>query len=180
MTPLRIGVLGNSDGWYVRDLQRAAIHESIEVLSFRDLHTKLYSQASLHAKHQGQTEGSDRELGGASSAYDALVVRTMPLGSVEQIIFRMNALQVAERNGLLVLNSPRCLEIAIDKWLTLDRLSQVGIPVPPTACCQSREDAMLAWEELGRDCVVKPLFGGEGRGLMRVSDQIWHGESSGH
>lgn len=29
---------------------------------------------------------------------------------------------------------------------------------------------MIAFEKLGRDCVVKPIFGGEGRGLIRVND----------
>jgi len=95
----------------------------------------------------------------------------MPLGSVEQIIFRMNALHVALATRVNVLNRPRCLEIAIDKWLTLDVARQHGIMTPRTICCQTREEALIAWEKLGGDCIVKPIFGGEGRGIMRVTDQ---------
>jgi tetrahydromethanopterin:alpha-L-glutamate ligase len=101
----------------------------------------------------------------------ALMVRTMPLGSLEQVIFRMNALHVAERNGTKVINSPRSLEIAIDKWLSLETLRASGLEIPRTVCCQTRESAMHAWQEIFRgDCVVKPIFGGEGRGILRVSD----------
>jgi len=99
-----------------------------------------------------------------------LMVRTMPIGSLEQTIFRMNALHVAQSNGVRVVNPPRALEIAIDKWLTLETVRQHGLAIPRTICCQTRDQAMEAWESLGRDCVVKPIFGGEGRGILRVTD----------
>lgn len=109
------------------------------------------------------------------SDFDAVLVRTMPLGSLEQVIFRMDCLQVVQDAGIPIVNSPRCLETAIDKWLTLHRLQQCGIPVPPTLACQDREQALAAFELLGGDVVVKPLFGGEGRGMMRVEhpDMAW-------
>lgn len=95
----------------------------------------------------------------------------MPLGSVEQIVFRMNALHAAQASGVHVLNPPRCLEIAIDKWLTLDIAQRSGLLTPRTVCCQTRDDALQAWEGLGGDCIVKPIFGGEGRGIVRVTDR---------
>jgi RimK family alpha-L-glutamate ligase len=36
--------------------------------------------------------------------------------------------------------------------------------------CERFDDAMAAFEALGGDVVVKPLFGSEGRGMVRVSD----------
>ncbi len=94
----------------------------------------------------------------------------MPLGSLEQIVFRMNALHVAHSLGTPIWNPPRCLEIAIDKWLTLDIMGRHGIETPRTVVCQSREEAMAAFETLNSDCIVKPIFGGEGRGIVRLSD----------
>ena len=108
----------------------------------------------------------DTDLTGA----DALLVRSMPPGTLEQVVFRMNALARVEQHGTLVLNPPRSLEIAIDKYLTLARLADAGLLVPPTVTCQTCETAMAAFEELGGDVVVKPLFGSEGRGITRVSD----------
>jgi ribosomal protein S6--L-glutamate ligase len=42
--------------------------------------------------------------------------------------------------------------------------------VPPTVTCQHADAALEAFATLGGDVVVKPLFGSEGRGMVRVSD----------
>ncbi|MEL7338312.1 MAG: hypothetical protein AAFN70_19125, partial [Planctomycetota bacterium] len=49
------------------------------------------------------------------------------------------------------------------------------IATVPTFACQQRSQAMRAFQSLGGDVVVKPLFGGEGRGIMRLIDpqQAW-------
>ncbi|MEZ6135865.1 MAG: RimK family alpha-L-glutamate ligase [Pirellulaceae bacterium] len=155
--PTRMGILGTPDSPYVIDLQRAAHERSIEtvVLRYGDL------QASIGVV--------DNSL--LSPPIDTLIVRSMPLGSLEQVIFRMDCLQVWECRGITVLNPPRALETAIDKWLTLHRLNEAGIPVPATIACQSRAAAMEAFRSLGGDVLVKPLFGGEGRGIVRLQDE---------
>lgn len=179
--PLRqLGILGSTQGRYARELAFAArVRNSsteIHMVSFDDLTVGLTSDGlavtskaiQLAAMKQNDAHVNSKNID--LLAMDALVVRTMPLGSLEQVIFRMDALQALEREGIPVLNPPRALEIAIDKWLTLERLSKSGIAVPPTWACQSRTQAMEAYESLGRDVVVKPLFGGEGRGIVRVTD----------
>ena len=174
---MRLGVLGSPTGWYMRDLQRAAEAlpdnraTSIDSLAFAKLSVWSQQTQTPHAKSWTQPmDESTKSESTKLSDYDAVLVRTMPLGSVEQIVFRMNALHVAQSAGVQVLNPPRCLEIAIDKWLTLDVARQSGIETPRTICCQTREDALLAFEMLGCDCIVKPIFGGEGRGIVRVTD----------
>lgn len=100
----------------------------------------------------------------------ALIVRTMPLGSLEQVIFRMNALYQRELAGCSVYNRTRCLEICIDKYLTLVMLAKAGICVPRTHVSQTAEAAMEGYEILGQEVVIKPIFGSEGRGILRVHD----------
>ena len=39
-----------------------------------------------------------------------------------------------------------------------------------TIVCETADAALAAFEQLGGDVVVKPLFGSEGRGIVRVSD----------
>jgi ribosomal protein S6--L-glutamate ligase len=95
----------------------------------------------------------------------------MPPGSLEQVIVRMDVLGQWSDGGGLVVNSPRSLETAIDKYLTLARLQRAGLPVPATVVCQRWEEALTAFEALGEDVVVKPLFGGEGRGITRITDR---------
>ena len=70
-----------------------------------------------------------------------------------------------------VLNPPRAVEAAVDKYLSLSLLDAAGLPVPPTVACESAVSALAAYDHLGPDVVVKPLFGSEGRGLVRVSDR---------
>jgi ribosomal protein S6--L-glutamate ligase len=94
----------------------------------------------------------------------------MPHGSLEQVVFRMDLLHLAETRGIPVVNSPRSLEICIDKFLCSAKLEAAGLPVPRTIACQDADSAMEAFALLGNDVVVKPLFGSEGRGIVQVSD----------
>jgi ribosomal protein S6--L-glutamate ligase len=72
--------------------------------------------------------------------------------------------------GVAVLNSPRALETCVDKYLATARLQAAGLPVPATIVCQHAEAALEAFSALGGDVIVKPLFGSEGRGMLRISD----------
>ena len=176
--PLRVGVLGSPTGWYMKDLQRAAEDmpvqrkTAVESLSFSKL--SVWSEGSRLPTARTWTQGTEIDsVPKTMSLSDchAVLVRSMPLGSVEQIVFRMNALHAAQATGVHVINPARCLEIAIDKWLTLDIAQRSGLLTPRTVCCQTRDDALQAWEVLGGDCIVKPIFGGEGRGIVRVTDR---------
>lgn len=151
---MRVAILSGGDGWHVRDLQRAAreLGHEAAVIDFRRL------QAALPPEHC------------TLSGHDAVLVRTMPAGSLEQVVFRMDLLHRALANGQPVLNPPAALEACIDKFLTSARLAAAGLPVPPTAVCQDAEAALEAFRALGGDVVVKPIFGSEGRGLVRLGD----------
>jgi ribosomal protein S6--L-glutamate ligase len=104
------------------------------------------------------------------TGFDAALVRTMPSGSLEQIIFRMDVLHAASAAGVRVMNPPRALEACVDKYLTNVRLARAGLPTPPTHVSQRADDALGAFEQLGSDVVLKPLFGSEGRGMVRLTD----------
>jgi len=151
---MRIAILSGGTGWHVQDVLRAAraLRHSAEALDFRGLH------ASVSA-------GRD-----ALAAFDAVLVRTMPAGSLEQVVFRMDLLHEATARGVPVLNPPRAVEVCVDKYLTTARLARAGIATPSTAVCQRTDDAMAAFVELGGDVVLKPLFGAEGRGMCRITD----------
>jgi len=158
---VRIAVLGSSTSWYVADLRRAAgdQHEIIPVT---------YRQLVSHVDTRGTTvHSAEFDL----RQVDALLVRSMPPGSLEQIVFRMDALSNLASSGVAVGNSPRAIEVSVDKYLATTRLHDAGLLVPPTIICQTFEQAMEGFTALGRDVVVKPLFGSEGRGITRVTDE---------
>ncbi|MBI3410465.1 MAG: RimK family alpha-L-glutamate ligase [Planctomycetes bacterium] len=152
---MRLAILSCGSGWHARDLRRAAqaLGQASTIVDFRRI------QASLPP--------------GASSLddFDAVIVRTMPPGSLEQVIFRMDALHRCQATGRRVVNPPLALETCIDKYLACARLDAAGLPVPRTTVCQNADSAMEAHLALGGDVVVKPLFGSEGRGMIRVSDE---------
>ena len=158
---MQIAILGNEGSWYVDDLHRAAQqrNHACQRVDFRRL-TSTIEQQTLHE------QAGDCSL----SEMDAIIVRTMPPGTLEQVVYRMNTLIELERAGVTVLNPPRAIECAVDKFLTTARLSANQLQVPRTVVCESTEDAMEAFAEFHGDVVVKPIFGAEGRGIFRVSD----------
>jgi RimK family alpha-L-glutamate ligase len=151
---MRFSILAGGDGWHVRDLQRAAAtlgHEAVAV-DFRRISA-------------GVAAAFDSVAG-----CDGVLVRTMPPGSLEQVVFRMDVLHRLEARGVAVLNPARAIETCVDKYLATARLEEAGLPVPPTIVCQHADAALEAFTVLGGDVIVKPLFGSEGRGMVRVSD----------
>lgn len=154
MNRIRLGILSSGTGWHVADLIRAASklgHEAIS-LDFRRLSAAVAFPDKIFPQ------------------LDAVIVRTMPPGSLEQVVFRMDLLQRAELEGTLIVNSARCLETCVDKYLTSAKLHAAKLQVPPTIVCQNADAALEAFLQLGGDVIVKPLFGSEGRGMLRVSD----------
>ena len=165
---LKIGVLASERSWYFRDLERAASARRIEChrLEFARLVATVNSEMErFHVSDPAGTESPE-----SSRVFDSIIVRSMPPGSLEQVIYRMNALARWESTGVGIFNSPRSLECAVDKYLTTARLRAVGLRVPETVVCEHEDDAMMAFQSLGGDVVVKPLFGAEGRGIVRVTD----------
>src|SRR5213596_1592020 len=99
---MKIALLsGDGGGWHVRDLERAATlldHEAVPI-DFR----RIYASLPGHADSLG--------------AFDAVLVRTMPAGSLEQVVFRMDVLHRFQARGGRVINPPLALETCIDKYL---------------------------------------------------------------
>lgn len=158
---MNIAVLANADSWYLHDLKRAA--------AVRGHDCTRIDYRRLTAGIAGDTETIDAE-NAAMTQFDAVIVRTMPPGSLEQVVFRMDLLARLEFAGVTVFNPPKAIECAVDKYLTTARLQAARLRVPATIVCENAESAQAAFEKLGGDVVVKPLFGSEGRGILRVSD----------
>ena len=148
---MRIAVLSSPDAWHFLDLKRAAGNDH-EVFSirFEELAANIESRRSFNL------------------SADCVIVRTMSAGSLQQVVFRMDLLGQLAATGTLVLNSPRSIEAAVDKYLSLAMLSSSGVLVPRTSVTQTTGSALESFEQLGGDVVVKPLFGSMGTGIVRV------------
>jgi len=101
---------------------------------------------------------------------DALIVRPIGRGSLEELVFRMDMLYKLERLGFYVINPAEAIEHCADKYDILSILEDNGVPVPHTVATESVNEALKAFAELGGDVVVKPIFGSRGIGATRVND----------
>ncbi|MDB5352848.1 MAG: alpha-L-glutamate ligase, RimK family [Planctomycetota bacterium] len=156
-----LAALVSGFGWHVQDLRRAADGLGIRFspIPFSQLIGRVGAgRVAIEARGIPLTE------------VDGVLVRMMPPGSLEQVVFRMDALHRLAAQGVPVMNPPGAIEASVDKYLTLARIEADGLPVPATWVGESASGAMDAFESLGRDVVVKPLFGSEGRGLVRVTE----------
>lgn len=151
----------NKNAWCSSQLREAMKKKRIKPVCFS--FSRLV--ARVKCKPKASLNGSNllKEL-------DAVLVRPIGRGSLEEIIFRMDLLRRLERSGLLIVNPPASIERSVDKYWALTILEEHGLPVPRTVVTEDPNAALKAFFELGEDVVVKPLFGSSGEGSTRVSD----------
>jgi RimK family alpha-L-glutamate ligase len=159
---MQVAILSARTGWHTSELCRALAergHSGV-VLPYEQLRARLGVPPSA----------PDLQSAGLPLfAADAVLARIIPAGSLEQIIYRVDALHWLEERGVPVMNSPRAIERSVDKFYTDALLTEAGVPTPPTVVCETVDDAVDAVRTMG-SAVIKPIFGSMGHGLVRVSD----------
>ncbi len=157
-------VIDRPDSWHVEDLKRAAKNEyGVTTARFDQL------AVAIDARFQKSEFVVD---GICSRKYDALLTRAMPAASLQQIVFRMDWLDRLEKQHRIpVINPAKTIESSIDKYLSLEKLRAAGLTVPKTYVSQNLSEALRFFEELGNDCVLKPIFGSRGRGILRIREK---------
>jgi len=159
---LKIGIVTrNENGWCIAQLRKALEKQNITPFCF--------SFYRLIARVKSKPEASVNETN-ILKDLDALIIRPIGRGSVEEVIFRMDILHRLQRQGMTIINPPLSIERSVDKYHALSLLEEHGLPVPRTAVTENHEEALKAFNELGGDVVIKPLFGSRGIGTTRISD----------
>jgi len=166
-------VILSKQGWHADELFRALGERGHEgrVLPYEAvvarLGGRLRGAGALVRQDEGLSCGQTSILDA-----DAVLARFIPAGSLDQIIYRVDALHWIEEHGVPVMNSPRAIERSVDKFYTDTRLREAGLPTPETVVCERTEDAMAAVREMLKlgDVVIKPIFGSMGHGIVRVGD----------
>lgn len=155
-------VLSAGHGWHNAELQRAFAERGHACALLPIARTRV-----AVAGGRARVENSGRDL----AAADVVLVRIFPRGSLEQTVYRMDALHLLAAQGARLFNPPACIERTVDKLYTSGLLAQAGLPTPRTVVCERADDALVAFAELGGDVIVKPLFGSMGLGMTRVTDE---------
>lgn len=73
--------------------------------------------------------------------------------------------------GVRTVNNYEVIENCGDKFITSQLLLQHGVPSAPVMMAFTPESALKAIEEMGYPCVLKPVVGSWGRGVVRVNDR---------
>jgi len=100
---------------------------------------------------------------------DAVFVRSISAGTLEQITFRLGLLHALRESGVRVWNDARAIERCVDKSMTTFLLHKAGIPTPPTRTVEGQAPAVAYVGTAGRPLIYKPLFGSQGKGLLRIN-----------
>src|SRR5688572_11498071 len=124
---MNIVILSSHTGWQTDELLRA--------LGERGHIGCVLPYEGLVARLGGRWSGASSRLSSSRTSIldaDAVLARIIPTGSLEQIIYRVDALHWIEDRGVPVMNSPRTIERCVDKFYTTALLQEAGIPVPET------------------------------------------------
>ena len=155
---MKIGVLCGTLGWHFQDLVRAAqIHRfEITPLSYTQLAAEITGSDSTsqltgrHAKHS-RTEWL--------RSVDVLLIRAMPMGSLEQVVFRMDLLgQLEKQFSVPIINPPRTIECAVNKYLCLESIRGGVVQVPETRVTEDLDTAIEHFKLFQCDVVTKPIL----------------------
>ncbi len=99
---------------------------------------------------------------------DGVFVRSISAGTLEQITFRLGILHALRESGVRVWNDARAIERCVDKSMTTFLLHRSGIPTPRTRTVEGDAAANAYVTQAGRSLIFKPLFGSQGKGLVRI------------
>lgn len=159
---LRVAIMTDEVGWHTRQIQRALRERGAEgrCLDLADCRID-----TTHAWHGLVLPGFGRDLP------DAVLVRGIAGGSFEQVTKRLGILHALRELGVPVYNDARSIERSVDKSMTSLLLHAAGIATPATWTTESAEEAqrhVMRESAAGRALVLKPLFGSQGNGLLRV------------
>ena len=172
----RIAIFTDDPGWHGKQLKQAFANlgYASEAVSLTDCRFNI---------EPGQLPivipGFERALP------DAVFVRGVPGGSLEEVVFYLDILHGLKAMAIPVYNDGHAIERSVDKGMTSFLLQNAGLSTPHTWVLRNRDDALRIAEnelEMGYLLISKPLFGSQGEGIRRIekmTDLIWLTSSHG-
>ena len=98
---------------------------------------------------------------------DALIVRDVGISfALEQISFKFDLICHFEYS-IPVMNSSDAIQNAANKFLSFHRFQKAQLPIPRTTITSQLDVALKAIDEWG-SAVVKPIFGSQGKEIMKL------------
>jgi RimK family alpha-L-glutamate ligase len=158
----RVAIMCDEVGWHTRQLQKALRERGAEGRCIDLADCRIATELAWHGL---VLPGFGRALP------DAVIVRGLAGGSFEQVTKRLTVLHALREFGVPVYNDAQAIERSVDKAMTSLLLHAAGVPTPACWAIESAQQAQqLVTREsaTGQALVLKPLFGSQGKGLLRV------------
>jgi tetrahydromethanopterin:alpha-L-glutamate ligase len=100
---------------------------------------------------------------------DALIVRDVGISfSLEQISFKFDLIRQFEET-MPVMNSSEAIQNAANKVFSFALFKQAHLPIPHTTITSDVDIAQQTLEEYG-SAIVKPIFGSQGKGIVKLEN----------
>ncbi|MEX2683182.1 MAG: RimK family alpha-L-glutamate ligase [Candidatus Sigynarchaeota archaeon] len=104
-------------------------------------------------------------------AIPGFIVRGIGITTLTKSFFRLDVLYALEQRGKVLINGARATEMAMNKALASVAIDSAGIPTPATIVTENLNHALAAFDRLGGDVVIKPVYGSRGTGIFRIQDR---------
>ena len=105
---------------------------------------------------------------------DNVIVRFVPGGSLEEIVFYLNILKILQSMNIKVINTASSIECTVDKLFTSHLLNGNGIPTPMTYIFRGHDKAkeFIHNNNSFKEIVYKPLFGSQGDNIKLINNVL--------
>ncbi|SAL05136.1 Ribosomal protein S6 modification protein [Caballeronia calidae] len=158
---LRVAIMTDETGWHTSRLRKAFRARGVEA--------RCVDLADCRIDTTWKPHGLAIP-GFGHTLPDAVFVRGIAGGTFEQVTLRLGVLHALRESGVPVYNDARAIERSVDKSMTSFLLNRYGVPTPATWAGESAAFAqrvLMREAAAGREVVMKPLFGSQGKGLQK-------------
>ncbi|NOQ93723.1 MAG: RimK family alpha-L-glutamate ligase [Methylophaga sp.] len=162
MSSPQIVIFNDTHGWHSEQLVKAlqALNFTVVLSDLADCAIDLDRPTGLFIP------------GFESTLPDAVMVRGIAPGSLEQITLRMDVLHTLAELNVPVFNPATAIEHTVDKARTSLRLHLAGLNTPKTWSTENKDLArVIAQSQFDKEVtlVIKPLFGCMGKGIEKIT-----------
>jgi len=167
-----IGLLGtNPEGWRL-DVLSASLRGRAPC---RALFPWLFATEIVDGNQSISYDSIDLEHGEDGGPYDLIYVISLGFENLPETLYKLKLLRELGKRGTRFVNPVETIETCRNKVsMTLGMISR-GVRMPRTIITESVHIALEFIRE-NRPCVLKPITGLQGRGLIKIPDDMREGD----
>jgi tetrahydromethanopterin:alpha-L-glutamate ligase len=156
---LNIGVIGIRGAWSTESLSRHLARKGAggTIIQLNEMSCDLATGAVSLRQHD-------------LADFDGFIIKKMGKRYSSNLLDELELLEIFERRGVRFFSSPRAIRQMISRLSCTVRLSENGIPMPPTFVTEDVEDA-VAWVQAHAPVVYKPLYSTKASGMVLLNDE---------